>query len=217
MSKDFWHSCWQEDYIPFHRNEINADLIEFFPHLAAGAKVLVPLCGKSLDMLWLNQQGYEVIGIELSQVAIEQFFADNQIDFSAKSNCYRARGLSIDLSIYCGDIFQLPITTVVDAVYDRAALIALPQKLRQAYVDKICQWMQPQASILLKTLSYSDNFEGPPYSVSEQEVQSLYHRFNLARLKQSITIQDSNSPLLARGLRQTKDTVTRLKLLSSKD
>ncbi|MFC3909782.1 thiopurine S-methyltransferase [Legionella dresdenensis] len=192
--QQFWQDLWLEGRLPFHRNEVNADLIRFWPELklAKNATVLVPLCGKSLDLLWLVERGYRVVGIELSELAIEQFMSENGLILHKNPNGQHCCYSNDALTIWSGDIFTLDNSAIppLDAFYDRAALVALPQKLRADYVAKCLQWLKPDACGLLKTLSYDQNKQaGPPYSVSEHEVQTVYNsceQTTLARHERSV-------------------------------
>ena len=181
MSKgqQFWLDIWQQEHTPFHKSEVNPDLILYWPalNIKPNSTVLVPLCGKSLDLLWLAEQGFRVVGIELSEKAVLQFFAEH--DLTAQSTTYEkcTHYFSDRISIWVGDIFALEPSHVpeVDAIYDRAALIALPPSLRQSYVSTCLQWLKPKGSVLLKTLSYDQqSMQGPPYSVQPEEVNHLY-------------------------------------------
>ncbi|RUR13819.1 thiopurine S-methyltransferase [Legionella sp. km772] len=196
--KQFWLDSWQEGRIPFHRAQVNPDLVTYWPALKVrpNSKILVPLCGKSLDLLWFIQQGYQVIGIELSETAVLQFFKENNLAFSSDTSLGLPRFTSKHLSIWVGDIFSMDLEffSSVDAIYDRAALIALPQALRPSYVDLCWQWLKPQGSIFLKTLSYNPElFSGPPYSVPALEVASLYKSASLHCLKTTLRDNDERS------------------------
>ena len=135
MQPDFWHKRWQSNQIGFHLPEVNPYLQRFWPQLGVeeGARVLVPLCGKSLDLLWLAHQGHEVLGIELSEKAVEEFFDEHHFDPNVSEQgpfkVYRAGSIEL----WCGDFFELTAGDVADctALYDRAALIALPPPMRQ--------------------------------------------------------------------------------------
>ena len=132
MEPDFWHDRWQQEMIGFHQAETNRYLQKYIGELAltSGDTVLVPLCGKSLDMWWLHEQGFKVIGIELSEIAARSFFTE-----ADKQACQIQHGDFIswkcaDVEILCGDFFDINVDMVgkVDAVFDRAALIALDRK-----------------------------------------------------------------------------------------
>lgn len=190
MGKKFWLDRWESGETPFNLTEVHPDLIEYFPQLKAkqSATVLVPLCGKSIDMIWLLKQGCHVIGVELSPIAVESFFKDQRIQYEktkwGEFHAYK----SDHIDILCGDFFSLNTVDLptIDVIYDRAALIALPQKLRQKYADILIHVSNTATKMLLKTLESDDIAEGPPYPVNEAEVQSLYGEvFRIKRLKET--------------------------------
>lgn len=185
----FWIRRWQQKDIPFHQQQVNSDLPKYWSQLALkpSSTVLVPLCGKSLDMVWLREKGHYVIGIELSTIAIEQFFETINEPFQTK----QINGFSVftnnQYEIWSGDIFQMnkKLFKPINAVYDRGSLIALPNTKRQQYVSHISYWLKDNGKILLKTAVYNqEEMQGPPYSVPEQEVLQLYQQFsNIQRVK----------------------------------
>ena len=177
--QQFWMDLWKEGRTPFHKEEVHPDLIKYWPSLdiKPGESVLVPLCGKTKDMLWLAQQGYKVMGIELCEQAIFDFAEENKVFFEIEKKDQISHYFTDNLSIWVADIFSLEISSIfpVDCIYDRAALVALPGTLRSAYVNRCNQWLKPTGTILLKTLSYDEHkMQGPPYSVSAEEVAGLY-------------------------------------------
>ena len=175
VTNEFWLERWRTGRIGFHRDEVNPWLVQYWPSLARGAKVLVPLCGKSSDLLWLANQGYDVTGVELSSLAVVQFFGDNDLTYSTQQDgdlkIHSADGLP--LKIVEGDFFQFH-GSGFDACYDRAALIAIPDYLRQEYVEHLMQRLIPSAHLLLVTLSYDGESSGPPFSVPDEEVILLW-------------------------------------------
>lgn len=174
-----WIQRWNEGKIGWHREVPNSKLIEFIDHLQLkiADTVFVPLCGKSVDMLYLLEQGYQVIGVELSTIAVEQFFSENSIPFEVFQEPDFVIYQSDKLRIYCGDYFKLNakhLASVV-AVYDRAALIALTAGLRVKYALHLYAIIAKDCRILLLTLNYPQSqISGPPYAVNEAEVASLY-------------------------------------------
>lgn len=179
MDPQFWHERWQQNQIGFHQPAVNDHLQRFYPalKLAPGAGVFVPLAGKSLDMAWLRSQGHPVIGVELSPIAVQAFFAENGLSAQpgrdGAFDVCEAEGVRL----LCGDFFDLTPAQLagVSAVYDRAALIALPAEMRARYVDHLVCVLPPDTSILLVTLEYpADDMQGPPFSVGEAEVHALY-------------------------------------------
>lgn len=187
----FWLDSWQQGVIPFHKEEVQPDLIAYWPALNVKAHdtVLVPLCGKSLDMLWLAQQGVNVVGIEFSEQAVQHFFAEHQLPVQQQYCDGLTRYYTDTISIWVGDIFNVSPTLIpqVDAIYDRAALVALPPGLRSAYVATCMQWLKPTGAVLLKTLCYQqDDVQGPPYSVVPAELRSLYEQTSEIRCLKTV-------------------------------
>ena len=191
----FWHQKWETGKIGFHRETNHPSLVKFWPKASREkhGKVLVPLCGKTKDMLWLAEQGHDVIGVELSAIAATDFFDDNQIDYSVKKlgkfQCYQGG----KISILVGDFFDLKPANIhgVTAVYDRAAIIALPTQMRKRYTKHLRRLLAPQTTILVITLSYDQSLmDGPPFSVSEQEIEGLYGDWCEISLLHSSTPED---------------------------
>ncbi|MEP7184867.1 MAG: thiopurine S-methyltransferase [Rhodanobacter sp.] len=179
MEPAFWHQRWQERRIGFHQAQPTPLLLSHWSalQLAPGSRVFVPLAGKSLDLAWLAGQGYRVLGVELSPLAVAQFFAEHgltpQVHESRHGRHYRAG----DVELICGDAFTLDAEVLADcaAVYDRAALIALPPSLRRRYVHEIYVLLPAGCRGLLITLEYPQHEKkGPPFSVLEAEVRELY-------------------------------------------
>ncbi|MFQ6575650.1 thiopurine S-methyltransferase [Pseudomonas sp. UM16] len=179
MHAEFWHSRWASNQIGFHQSRVNSYLQQYWPALTltAGERVLVPLCGKSLDMLWLAGQGLQVLGVELSERAVEDFFEEHQlqpqVEQSGAFKVYRCE----DIEIRCGDFFALTAEDVrgCSALYDRAAVIALPAEMRKRYVAHLQAILPVTAKGLLITLDYDQaQIDGPPFAVTDVEVQVLF-------------------------------------------
>jgi len=175
LSED-WHSRWREDRIGWHEADGNAALREFWPELAAGARVLVPLCGKTPDLLWLADQGLDVSGVELSGIAVRAFFEEAGLAFEVNEaeglDWYRSTESPI--TIVCGDYFKFS-DQPFDALYDRASLIALPPAIRPDYVRHSKALLKPGAAQLLVTLQYDQTMvAGPPFSVQPEEVRRYW-------------------------------------------
>ena len=159
MKKDFWLERWERGETGFHQNEINPYLIRYWQNLhpTHGSKVFVPLCGKTKDMIWLRQQGHLVIGVELSAIAAQDFFAElgniPHKSESAKFHQYEADGVLV----LCGDFFDIGKDDIagVGLVYDRASLVALPPEMRERYVRHLVGILQPATKILLITFDYA--------------------------------------------------------------
>ncbi|MGV8943362.1 thiopurine S-methyltransferase [Thermomonas sp.] len=179
MQPDFWHQRWADNQIGFHQSAPTTLLLKHWPSLGvpAGATIFVPLCGKSLDMAWLASQGYQVLGVELSQLAVEQFFAEYDLTperhASHAGTHYRAGGIEI----ICGDAFGMDahVLAKCSAVFDRAAMIALPPPMRVRYADEVYARLPSGCRGLLITLEYPQaEREGPPFAISEAEVRERY-------------------------------------------
>ena len=171
MNPEFWKGRWAAGQIGFHEGKPNGQLVEHVAQLQPAKRVLVPLCGKSVDLAWLAGQGFEVVGIELVEDAVRAFFAEHGLDATVTKKgvvtSYRAAGITL----FAGDFFAVTPTDVgeVQAFYDRAALIALPPELRVKYIAHL----RTLASRgLLITVEYpQDKLDGPPFSVPPDEVQ----------------------------------------------
>lgn len=175
ITNEFWLDRWKTGRIGFHQEGVNPKLIEFWPILPKGSRVLVPLCGKSNDMIWLAEQGYEVTGVELSSLAVIQFLGDNDLAYNTQQDgglkIHTVDGLP--LRIVEGDYFQFT-ENEYDACYDRAAMVAMPDSKRTEYVSHTLERLSSSACGVLISLYYDGDQQGPPFSVSEDSVISLW-------------------------------------------
>ena len=179
MNRDFWQARWDEGRIGFHQEHINPYLHRYWPtlKLAPGAAVLVPLCGKSRDMLWLRDQGYSVVGVEIVPRAVEAFFSENSLAAINRPQGAFTVWESEGVKIFQGDFFAITANDVagIAAVYDRASLIALPPTMRQSYAAHLREILRDKVKVLLVTMDYPQaEMEGPPFAVTESEVEGLY-------------------------------------------
>ena len=179
MDTDFWHERWQANQIGFHQDEINACLERFWPALEPGhgKRVFVPLCGKSHDMGWLQQQGYKVIGNELSPLAVAAYFSELGLTPEKQQAAHYTRWQHDDIEILCGDFFRLTASDVgtIEAFYDRASLIALTPEQRPVYAKQLATLVDKDTPGLLITLDYNQcDMSGPPFAVSAAEVEQLF-------------------------------------------
>ncbi|MCP3128550.1 thiopurine S-methyltransferase [Shewanella sp. KJ2020] len=177
MEPGFWHDKWHQQQIGFHQQDINPFLVKYWQKLAlpAAAKVFVPLCGKSLDMCFLAEQGHQVIGCELNELAVQQFFSDNQLEMTKTVVGEHQHYQTEQISLYQGDIFTLPneLTQDVTAFYDRAALIAWPESMRAQYAKQLASLLPSGSLGLLVTLDYpQEALNGPPFAVSPTWVEA---------------------------------------------
>jgi len=205
MQHDFWIQRWQDGLIGFHQDSINDYLTRHFGRTNAppGGTVLVTLCGKSLDMVWLHEQGFRVVGVELSPLAVEAFFSENNlqptITSSGKFQRYQADGITL----LCGDFFDLTAEDIggIAAVYDRASLIALPTEMRPSYADHLTRLLPRGTKVLLVTMEYpQEQMQGPPFAVRESEVLDLYENNFEVECLESIDALVENPGLRERGL-----------------
>lgn len=207
MDAHFWHSRWQDKLIAFHKARTNHYLEKYFHTLNVpdGGHVLVPLCGKSVDMRWLREQGRAVSGVELSDIAIRDFFSEQGIAASRREEGEFTIMEGGGIRLLGGDFFALDSRHAegVSAVYDRAALVALPGDMRARYVDHLLSLLAPQVPILLLTFEYSAaEMEGPPFSVDEAQTRALFAgRRKLTRLE-TLDRLDEEPKLAERGLTQ---------------
>ncbi len=217
MQKQFWHDKWQADQIGFHLESAHPLLQKYHAQVFAKQQtVFVPLCGKSKDLTLLEQQGYQVIGNELSEKAVQDFYAENYplapsklASVGSKSkpksevtNPSELIQYSLDgVSIFQGDFFQLEKEQLVNvhAIYDRAALIALPKAMRIDYVAHL-KTLFNSAHLLLITLEYEQSkMDGPPFSLSRSEVDTLFN-FAQINLLYSKDIIDKEPRFKSKGL-----------------
>jgi len=181
MRINFWIKTWRKGNIGFHLADIHPALDKYWPKLEAGTSVLVPLCGKSRDLLWLDEQGLDVTGVEFVESAVLDFFRENKLDWEEKvqygHKCYRACGRNI--RIFVSDFIQFAedyTGQAMDTLYDRAALVALPEDMRGDYVAACEKLLTPSPQGLLVTLEYEPiAMEGPPFSVKTAEVERLWN------------------------------------------
>lgn len=217
MDKTYWLARWERQDIGFHQAEINPYLRQYWPSLCldTGSTVLVPLCGKSADLLWLRQQQYAVLGVELSAAAAQAFFAENRLHAHCSTRHPFVRWQTDGIDILCGDFFDLRKEDVanISAVYDRAALIALPSHMRKDYVRHLMQILPPDTPILLITLEYpTHEMNGPPFSVTGEEVRRLFSPGTAIELLHRQDVLEHNPKFRARGLSQLQENVFLLRL-----
>lgn len=216
MHEDFWLERWARNQIGFHLGRVNPYLQRHWPALALpqGVRVLVPLCGKSLDLLWLAAQGYRVVGVELAEKAVADFFAEQQLQAEVLElgafKVYRAGALEL----WCGDFFALTAADVADCagLYDRAALIALPAAMRECYAAHLTAILPSGCEGLLITLDYQQSqMDGPPFAVADAEVRErLGGAWQIEQL-QRLDVLEDNWRFLERGLQRLDETVYRLR------
>jgi len=179
MHAEFWLQRWREGRTGFHRGEPLPLLTKHWPELGlpAGSRVLVPLCGKSLDMAWLVAQGHRVLGVELSPLAVAQFFDEHGLAATRHDSPLGTHHVAGNIEIIQGDVFGLDDATLAtcSGVYDRAAIIALPPPLRERYARELYARLPAGCRGVMVTLDYPQHeLEGPPFSVEEAEVRARF-------------------------------------------
>lgn len=179
MDNAFWLDKWQQDQIGFHQDKVMPLLQKHWPSLglAEGSRVFVPLAGKSLDMAWLAAQGHRVLGVELSALAVRAFFTEHGLTPQVHQTRYGVHHVAGNIELICGDAFGLDAQLLADCagVYDRAALVALPEPMRQRYLSELYAHLPAQCRGLLLTLEYPQAQKaGPPFSVAADEVRALF-------------------------------------------
>ncbi len=192
MEVSFWLEKWEKNHIAFHEGDANALLVRHVESLSlmADSRVFLPLCGKTRDIAWLLSKGYRVIGAELSQSAIEQLFAELGVEPTVSKLAGFKRYSANDIDIFVGDIFELSAAMIgeVDAVYDRAALVALPLEMRQQYSAHLLTLVDSAPQLLISFEYDQSLLPGPPFSVSANEVKQHYQESYSVTLLESIDV-----------------------------
>lgn len=182
MEISYWLSKWRKGQIGFHLNHPHHSLDAYFKSLIfPGAKVLVPLCGKTPDLLWLRSHGAEVTGVEISEIAVVDFFEEHNLNPKIREQSgftfYAADGLQI----ITGDYFKAKslFNEKFDIIYDRAALVAMPPQKREQYATNSAELLSQNGVIALVSFSYNQHvMNGPPFSVPKLEIAELYPDFD---------------------------------------
>lgn len=196
-----WLQCWRDRQTDFHQKTVNHFLTRFWPSLAqvSGSRVFVPLCGKSLDMIWLAAQGHQVIGVELSPIAVRAFFRENSLKPILRRHGKFVLWQHGRISILCGDYFALSQADlgVIDTVYDRAALTALPDDIRCLYVAHLREIVPATSEVFLLTIEDADENEPRSQALGVgAEIKALYEEdfeINLAHVE-SVFELDPDEP-----------------------
>lgn len=191
MDAAFWKERWESDQIGFHKKSVNPKLLEIALklQLSKGQRVLLPLCGKSLDLIWWKEQGLKVTGVELSEIACQDFFKENNIQYSAQGQKYQ----SDSIKLIQGDFFDYSHPDPFDFIYDRASTIALPPEMRLNYYKHLKTMMAPGIStLILLTIEYDQKLiEGPPFSVPEAEILEAYSGMEIQKIDDQVSDLDN--------------------------
>lgn len=196
MEPAFWQQRWADNQIGFHQAQVNPYLQTYWPQLqlAPGSRVLVPLCGKSLDLAWLAGQGHRVLGVELSRRAVEDFFREHGLEAEVRQQGAFEVWRSGDVQLWCGDFFALRAEDVADCVglYDRAAVIALPVQMRARYMQLLSGLLPTSCRGLVVTLDYDQSLlAGPPFSVRDEELRQGFTGWQVEQLEAVEVIEES--------------------------
>jgi len=215
MDIQFWRGRWQRGEIGWHQPQINPHLQEHWHrvHAPAGCRVLVPLCGKTLDMLWLAGQGHRVLGVEISEIAVAAFFDENGLEPRRERSGAFERWAQDEIVILQGDFFALDRAQVADvgAVFDRASLVALPPDMRPRYVEHLRSILPRPLPTLLITLEYDQGvMQGPPFAVYEDEVRALYGSDQSVELIATHDVLADSPRFRERGLERLLERVYRI-------
>ena len=215
MEPKFWQERWARNQIGFHLSEVNPYLQRHWPQLAVaeGSKVLVPLCGKSLDLMWLASHGLRVMGVELSEQAVEAFFNEqNLVPRITRRSAFTVYQADL-IEVWCGDFFALDAEALVGcaALYDRAALIALPPLMRAQYAEHLSRLLPSGCQGLLITLDYDQTQKaGPPFAVTDDEVKVLFGSDWTLRALQEQDVLEESWKFVQEGVTRLDERVYRL-------
>ncbi len=192
MNIDFWNQKWKKNEIGFHEKKPNPLLVSHLDKLklAEGSRVFLPLCGKTLDISRLLSKGYRIAGAELSKLAIEQLFIELGVEAVVTKLGNASHYSAENIDIFVGDIFELSSDVIgtVDAVYDRAALVALQEEMRNKYTKHLLE-ITGTAKQLLITFEYDQNLmDGPPFSLNSDEVNRHYKEAYNLELLESLSV-----------------------------
>jgi thiopurine S-methyltransferase len=215
VQPEFWLDRWRTAQIGFHQAAVDRHLKTYWPQLKlpANSTVFVPLCGKSLDLMWLREQGHSVKGVELSTIALESFCMEHGIPAKRRVlecfDVYEADGFTL----YRGDYFKLTPALLggVSAVYDRAALISWAPAARASYVEHFTSLTRPGTPTLLIAVEYPpEQMKGPPFPLTRDAIESLYARhYSIEELGRH-EILELEPRLKARGLTELREVCYRM-------
>ncbi|XP_077352059.1 putative thiopurine S-methyltransferase isoform X2 [Festucalex cinctus] len=202
-----WEQRWMENRISFHKPQVHEMLASKIDKALAGRKgvrFFFPLCGKAVDMKWLADMGHSIVGVEISEKAIQQFFMENNLTYSeeriaALHGAKVFRNLEKNISLYNCDLYNLSTSVVgqFGAIWDRGSLVAINPRDREKYASTIVPLMANDCKYLLDTLLYNPEiYEGPPFLVPDEEVHLLFgERCNIELLHSKDSMMDVHRDL----------------------
>ena len=190
MEAEFWHKLWDTNEIGFHNEKVNELFLKNFPHLELkkNSRIFIPLCGKTVDIKWLLDNDYNVVGVELNETAIKELFNYLKLEAAIETIGSLTLYSAANINIYVGDIFKLDKSTLgkVDLIYDRGAIVALPSKMRKKYTSLLVD-ITKYAQQLIISYEYDQNLmKGPPFSVNESLLKDYYSNYYDFRLMEVI-------------------------------
>ena len=178
MDSEFWHDKWKKSQLGFHQEQVHSFLLKHWSqfNLAKGSRIFVPLCGKTHDIGWFLAQGYRVVGIELSRLAVEALFDSLELEYKINEVGDLLHFQASNIDIYVGNIFCLTSSVLgdVDAIYDRAALVALPSLMRSTYAEHLVALSHTAPQFLICFDYDQSQLSGPPFSTPQHEIQNHY-------------------------------------------
>lgn len=179
MELSYWESRWKKGNTGFHSDEIYRGLLQYFPEktLLRRETAFVPLCGKSEDLLWLAGKFNKVVGVDVSMIAIEEFIENHKLEVTKRSFSSFTIFDAENIELWCGDFLKMPVHKIrpVDFIYDKAAIVALPEQMRPAYAAKLKEFCNDDTIVMLQHFVYEQSeMSGPPFSVSEKEIKKLF-------------------------------------------
>jgi thiopurine S-methyltransferase len=210
MNRDYWINRWKENRIGFHKAGVNPLLERFWPRVAAAhGRTLVPLCGKSDDLAWIAGRGHDVVGVDLSEIAARAFASEHRLEVTVTESPPFTVLRDGHITYLAGDFFDLTPENagLFNLAYDRAALIAMPEDRRPAYARQLRSMLEPGAQILLIALEYDpQQMSGPPHTVPESEVRTLFAGHKIEKLQEVDCLEDEPR-FRERGLKWMKEIV----------
>lgn len=174
MDKEFWLSKWNENQLGFHQQDYNQYMVNFFKDYQFKDKsVLIPLAGKSKDILWFLDKGFKVFAVEIAQKAIIDFFEEASISYSKKGNIYSSK----NLEFICDDMFNIENNIQYDFIYDRASLVALPKEMRTRLYDLYNSLIAKSSTLFSIVIDYNKELmNGPPFNINDSEIKNMFQQ-----------------------------------------
>lgn len=211
MDETFWQERWAEGRLGFHVGHPHPALGRHWQSFVGSGsvhRVLVPLAGKSADLLWLRDQGHDVVGVEFIRRAVDDFVDENHLEATTETTHYGTLTRIGALSLACADFFALSPEELgtFDAVYDRAAFVAIDPTRRSEYTKKLAELTRPAARLFLVNFVH-DMPGGPPFSIPEPELRQLFDPFFELEQRDEADILDDEPRFRERGATHFREQV----------